>query len=131
MATLPNGKTLKGKMDHDSIKYFLEQILSLEEQKKWATNMLGYDFDIIYRKGKKIFVADALSRKDEDVEALFSAISIIQPGWINETRDEWKKDKEVWPLIQNLQNIPIQTIFLELEEEGKIILELGVVTEQS
>jgi len=39
--------------------------------------MLGYDFDIIYRKGKKIFVADALSRKDEDVEEMFCAISII------------------------------------------------------
>ena len=33
--------------------------------------------------------------KDEDVEALFCAISIIQPDWINEARDERKKDKEV------------------------------------
>ena len=34
--------------------------------------MLGYDFEIIYKKGKKNVVADALSRKDEDedVEAL-------------------------------------------------------------
>jgi len=39
--------------------------------------MLGYDFDIIYRKGKKDFVANTLSRKDDDVEALFCAISII------------------------------------------------------
>ena len=53
--------------------------------------MLGYYFDIIYRKGKQNFVADALSRKDEDVEALFCAISIIQPDWINEAKDEWKK----------------------------------------
>jgi len=57
--------------------------------------MFGYDFDIIYRKGKKIFVVDALSRKDEDVEALFCAISIIQLDWINKARDEWEKDKEV------------------------------------
>jgi len=39
--------------------------------------MLGYDFDIIYKKWKKIFVVDALSRKNEDVEALFCGISII------------------------------------------------------
>jgi len=96
------GRHIKVKMDHDSLKYFLKQILSLEEQKKWVTNMLGYDFDIIYRKGKKIFVADAISRKNEDVEALFGAISIFQLDWINEARDEWKKDKEVWPLIQKL-----------------------------
>jgi len=98
----PMGRHFKVKMDHDSLKYFLEQILSIEEQKKWVTNILGYDFDIIYRKGKKNFATDALSRKDEDVEALFCAISIIQLDWINEARDEWKKDEEVWPLIRKL-----------------------------
>ena len=123
------GRHIKVKMDHDSLKYFLKQILSLEEQKKWVTNMLGYDFDIIYRKGKKIFVADAISRKNEDVEALFGAISIFQLDWINEARDEWKKDKEVWQLIQKLQNIPIQTILPEHEEEGKIKLEPRAVIE--
>ena len=39
--------------------------------------MLGYEFEIIYKKGKVNVVADALSKKDEDVEALVSAISII------------------------------------------------------
>ena len=63
------------------------------------------------------------------MEALFCAISIIQPNWISEAMDEWKKDKEVWPLIQNLQKIPIQTIFPDIEKEGKIILEPGEVTE--
>ena len=53
-------------------------------------------------RGKKNVVADVVSRKDEDVEAFFCAISIIQLDWINEARDEWKKDKEVWPLIQKL-----------------------------
>ena len=57
--------------------------------------MLGYDFDIIYKKGKQNFVAYALSRKDEDVKVLFYAISIIQPNWTNKARDEWKKDEEV------------------------------------
>jgi len=123
------GRHFKVEMDHDSLKYFLEQLLSLDEYKKCVTNMLGYDFDIIYRKQKKNFLADALSRKDEDVEALFCAISIIQLDWINEARDERKKDKEGWPLIQKLQKIPIQTILLEIEEEGKVILELGAVTE--
>jgi len=55
--------------------------------------MLGYDFRIIYKKGKQNVVVDALSRKDEDVEALLCAISIIQSYWINEARDEWKNDE--------------------------------------
>ena len=46
----------KVKIDHDSLKHFLEQ---------WVTKILGYDFEIIYRKGKLNVVADALSRKDE------------------------------------------------------------------
>jgi hypothetical protein len=39
-------------------------------------------------------VADALSRKDEYVEAFLCAISIIQPDWIIETRHEWKNDEK-------------------------------------
>eukprot|EP00253_Pinus_taeda_P018408 PITA_18408 len=68
--------------------------------------MLAYDFEIICKKGKKNVVVDALSRKDEDVEALLCTISIIQPDWINEARDEWKTDEEVWELIQKLQQDP-------------------------
>jgi hypothetical protein len=97
------GRHFKVKKDHDSLKYFLEQRLSLEEQQKWVTKMLGYDFEIIYKKGKKNVVADALLRKDEDVEDFLYVISIIQPDWIIEARDEWKNDKNMWTLIQRLQ----------------------------
>eukprot|EP00253_Pinus_taeda_P013528 PITA_13528 len=45
------GRHFKVKTDHDSLKYFLEQRLSFEEQQKWVTKMLGYDFEIIYKKG--------------------------------------------------------------------------------
>jgi len=96
------GRHFKVKTDHDSLKYFLEQRLSSEKRQKWVTKMLGYDFEIIYKKGKQNVVADALSRKNEDVEVLLCAISIIQPDWINEARDEWKNDEEVWTLIQKL-----------------------------
>jgi hypothetical protein len=48
-------------------------------------------------------VADALSRKDENVEAFLFAISIIQLDWIIEERDEWKNDEKVRALIQRLQ----------------------------
>jgi hypothetical protein len=44
------GRHFKVKIDHDGIKYFLEQRLSLEEQKKWVAKILGYDFEIIYKR---------------------------------------------------------------------------------
>jgi hypothetical protein len=46
--------------------------------------MLGYDFEIIYKKGKNV-VVDALSRKEEDIKALLCAISILQV-WVEEAR---------------------------------------------
>ena len=48
-------------------------------------------------------MADALSRKYEDVEAFLYVILIIQPDWIIEARDEWKNDEKVWTRIQRLQ----------------------------
>jgi hypothetical protein len=90
------GRHFKVKTDHDSLKYFLEQRLSSEEQQKWVTKIM-----FVYKKGD--VVADALSRKDEYVEAFLCAISIIQPDWIIEARDEWKNDEKVWTLIQRLQ----------------------------
>jgi hypothetical protein len=89
------GRHFKVKTNHDSLKYFLEQRLSSKEQQKWVTKILGYDLEILYKKGKQNVVLDALSGKDEDVEAFLCAILIIQPDWIIEARDEWKNDEKV------------------------------------
>jgi hypothetical protein len=40
------------------------QISSLEQQ-KWVTNQFGYDYEIIYKKGKENVVVDTLSKKYE------------------------------------------------------------------
>jgi hypothetical protein len=49
---------------------------------------LGYNFEIVYKRRKKNVVADALSRKDEYVGAFLYVISLIQPDWVIEARDE-------------------------------------------
>ena len=100
------GRHFKVKTNHDSIKYYLEQRISSKEKQKWVTKMLGYDFEIIYKKRNQNVVADALSRKDEDVESLLYSISILQPEWVTEARDEWKNDEEVWTLIRKLEQDP-------------------------
>ena len=45
-------KHLQSKSDHKILKYFLEQIISSPKQKKWVTKLFGYDYEIIYKKGK-------------------------------------------------------------------------------
>lgn len=51
-------------------------------------------------------VVGALSRKDEDIESILCAISIIQVGWAVEAMIEWKNDQKAWMLIQQLQKDP-------------------------
>ena len=58
------------------------------------------------KKGRKMLLQMHSEEKDEDVETLVCAISIIQPDWINEARGEWKNDEEVWALIQKIQQDP-------------------------
>jgi hypothetical protein len=60
--------------------------------------------------GKQNVVADALSRKDEDVEAFLCAISIIQPDWIIEARDEWKNEKKCGLSFKGCSRIPVHQI---------------------
>ena len=100
------GRHFKVKTDHDSLKYFLEWRISSKEKQEWVTKMLGYDFEIIYKKGKHNMVEDALSRKDEDVESLLCALSIIQLDWVVEAREEWKNGLSMWKLIQKIQKDP-------------------------
>ena len=75
------GQQFQIKTDHQSLKYFLEQRISSPEKQKWVTNLFGYYYEIIYKKGKDNVVADALSWKYEDEGSLFS-LSFIVPDWL-------------------------------------------------
>jgi hypothetical protein len=55
------GKCFQINLDHQSLKYFLEQQPSSPKQQKWVTKLFGYDYEIIYKKGKENVVDDALS----------------------------------------------------------------------
>jgi hypothetical protein len=93
------GKHSHINIDHCSLKQFLEQrILSLE-QHKWFTKMSGYDYEIIYKKGKENVVVNSLSRKYEEEGSLFS-LSFISIDWINGVYNEWFTDPNIVRLIQ-------------------------------
>jgi hypothetical protein len=101
------GKCFQIKTDHQSLKYFLEQRPSSPEKQKWVTKLFGYDYEIIYKKGKENVVVDALSRKYEDEGSLFS-LSFIVPDWLQVVRQEWLQDPKISHLIQQLQdNSPV------------------------
>jgi hypothetical protein len=94
------GNTSKSRQTiKESVKYFLEQHISSREQQKWVTKLFGYDYEIIYKKGKDNVVVDALSRKYEEEGSLFS-LSFIVPDWLQVVHQEWLQDPKSSHLIQ-------------------------------
>ncbi|GJY69219.1 reverse transcriptase [Tanacetum coccineum] len=58
----------KIKIYYFSLKYLLDQRLTTPFQTKWLPKLLGYDYEISYKKGNENIVADALSRVEYSVE---------------------------------------------------------------
>jgi hypothetical protein len=50
------GRNFKFKTVHDSLKNFLNQRLSSEEQQKWVAKMQGFDFEIIKKRGREMWL---------------------------------------------------------------------------
>ena len=65
--------------DHKSLKFLLEQQVTMEMQQKWILKLMGYDFVTEYKQGKFNQVADGLSRKNEEV--VICALMLPQPSW--------------------------------------------------
>lgn len=66
------GSHFKVKMDHQSLKYLMQQWINTPTQQRWITKLMGYDFNIFYNKGSENTVADALS-----CEFKITAISMV------------------------------------------------------
>lgn len=62
-------RTFTIRTDHHPLKNLLNQTIQTPEQQYFLTKLLGYSYDIVYRKGKENVAADSLSRlpaKEED-----------------------------------------------------------------
>jgi hypothetical protein len=68
-----------------------------------VTKIFGYNYEIIYKKGKENVVVDALSPKYEEDRFLFS-LSFIVPYWLQAVRQEWLQDPKISILLHQLQH---------------------------
>jgi hypothetical protein len=68
-----------------------------------VTKLFGYDYEIVYKKGKENVVVDALSRKYEEDKSLFS-LSFIVPDWLQVVHQEWLQDPKISGLLHQLQH---------------------------
>ncbi|GJX89121.1 putative mitochondrial protein [Tanacetum coccineum] len=67
----------KIKTDHFSLKYLLDQRLTTPSQTKWLPKLLGFDYEISYKKGNDNVAADALSRVNGGAELCALVLSTI------------------------------------------------------
>ncbi|GJU48942.1 putative mitochondrial protein [Tanacetum coccineum] len=78
----------KIKTGHFSLKYLMEQRLTTPFQIKWLPKLLGYDYEIIYKKGSENLVVDALSRTSSP-----SFQTMIKDGPVAGSKFTWQSDQ--------------------------------------
>lgn len=83
----------------------LEQKVTRPSQHVWLAKLLGFDYEIEFKKGKDNVVVDALSKMTcRELSTL--AMSTISTTLIEEIKASWVSDRVVQNLIQELSRNP-------------------------
>ncbi|GKA93365.1 reverse transcriptase, partial [Tanacetum coccineum] len=88
-------KHFKIKTNHFSLKYLLDQRLTTPFQAKWLPKLLGFDFEISYKKGSENIVADALSRVEGSTELNSLILSTITSDLLQKVKDNYVQDSGI------------------------------------
>ena len=97
-----HGRHFVIRTDHHNLKYLMEQRVTIPGQHAWLTKLMGYDYEISYKKGRENVAADALSRMYSSDLALM-AISSISSDLMSQIQASWDNDRELRSLITQLQ----------------------------
>ena len=99
------GRTFKIRTDHVSLKYLLDQKLSFPSQHLWLSKLLGFDYEIEFRKGRENVAADAFSRvTSSELNAL--ALSTMSIPLVADIKRSWEEDSKIQSIIQDLTRDP-------------------------
>jgi hypothetical protein len=92
------GCTFIVRTDHYSLKFMLDQCLSMIPQHQWASKLLGFNFSVEYKPSAMNVVADALSHCHGDKTGEVVAISVPTFEIFNDLRREIAFDPELLKL---------------------------------
>ena len=87
--------------DHQSLKYFLDSPALTPAQQKWVGKLVGYDYEITYRRGTENMAADALSRIHETPTVM--ALSSPQLDWLDELKEDMSTNPWIREIIQKVE----------------------------
>ncbi len=90
------------KTDHESLKHLLEQKIITLMQQKGMMKLMGFDYTIVYRKGKDNKTADALSRQDWN-HGQTMALTTIAPAWTYELEDSYQGGPYFEAIIEKMK----------------------------
>jgi hypothetical protein len=95
------GRRFLIRTDHSSLKFLLDQKTTHVAQQVWLTKLLGFDYEIEYRRGKDNLAADALSRvSHNELGAL--TLSSISTTIMEDIKKTWNTDQNLQQLIADL-----------------------------
>jgi len=113
------------KTDHFSLKYLLEQKVTTAFQSKWLSKLMGYDYEICYKKGKENTAADSLSRLPA-AQLLTLSFSSVHTSLLEEVKVSWEQDANVQSIITQLEGgevVPHYTLSQGLlYRKGKLVV---------
>ncbi|GJV00143.1 retrotransposon-related protein [Tanacetum coccineum] len=114
------------KTDQESLKYLLEHKLTTHFQQKWVSKLLGFDYEIQYKKGVENKVADALSRVHSG-ELLSLLLTSVDSQLLDSIKATWNSDPVLHKLISELQLNPsshsrYQWTGKELRRNNKLVI---------
>ncbi|KAJ0846241.1 putative nucleotidyltransferase, Ribonuclease H [Helianthus annuus] len=82
------------KIDHKSLKHLLTQKITTPLQQTWLAKLMGYTYEIVYKKGVDNKVADGLSRIPR--LALFEmGMSSLDPLLLTRIKGSWQNDSHI------------------------------------
>ncbi|XP_031486841.1 uncharacterized protein LOC116255195 [Nymphaea colorata] len=117
------GRRFKVRTDHNSLCYMMKQRVSTPTQQRWLAKLLGYDFEIEYKRGDDNTAANSLSRLSEQLMTL----SVLETDlWDKIQTAQWK-DESLWLLTVSLQQHPGSIPLYSLKggllcRKGKVVI---------
>ncbi|GKA99186.1 reverse transcriptase [Tanacetum coccineum] len=91
------------KTDHFSLKYLLDQRITTPTQMKWLPKLMGFDYEIVYKKGVENVIEDPLSRVQQEATLLQVHVTTLSSEPYARIQLDWENYVELQDKITQLE----------------------------
>ncbi|GMJ10321.1 hypothetical protein HRI_004701300 [Hibiscus trionum] len=94
------------KTDHQSLKFLAENQAFTPFQQKWVVKMMGFDYEVQYRRGIHNIVADALCRRPVESSCATMGVSHVDFEMLKRIKETWQADDKLRKMIKTKEEQP-------------------------